>query len=125
MLGMHAHKDYLKQRGAPKTFAELAGHAIIGFDRDVANIRAMQRAGINVTRDMFTIRTDNDLASLNAIRAGCGIGICQIGLAKRDPNLKRLLPDLFAFPLETWIVMHEDRALQRGCAQCSIIWLMR
>ena len=63
--------------------------------------------GLPVSREMFAYRTDNDTALLNAIRSGCGLGVCQIGLGARA-GLVRLLPDDLAFPLETWIVMHED-----------------
>ncbi len=61
-----------------------------------------------LTREMFSLRTDNDLAQLAAIRAGYGVGGCQVGIARRDPDLLRLLPETFAVPLETWLVMHED-----------------
>ncbi|MBV8664023.1 MAG: LysR family transcriptional regulator, partial [Hyphomicrobiales bacterium] len=58
--------------------------------------------------EMFSLRMDNDLAHLAALRAGYGIGVCQIGIARRDPDLIRLAADAFAVPLETWLVMHED-----------------
>jgi hypothetical protein len=40
--------------------------------------------------------------------ANVGIGICQVALAKRQPELMRLLDEEFDHPLESWIVMHED-----------------
>jgi len=42
------------------------------------------------------------------LRAGYGVGGCQIGIARRDPELVRVLPRAFALPLETWLAMHED-----------------
>jgi hypothetical protein len=42
----------------------------------------------------FAFRTDSDLAQLMVIRAGFGIGICQVALARRDRNLERVLPRL-------------------------------
>jgi DNA-binding transcriptional LysR family regulator len=47
------------------------------------------------------------MAALSAIRAGFGIGVCQVGLARRDPALVRLFPEL-AINMDTWVVMHED-----------------
>jgi DNA-binding transcriptional LysR family regulator len=108
MLGLHARRDYLKRHGTPKSLDDVDGHSIIGYDRETIGVQAIRAMGLTLTRDMFAYRTDNDLAQLNAIRAGCGIGICQVALAKRDPELVRLLPRAFAFPLESWIVMHED-----------------
>jgi DNA-binding transcriptional LysR family regulator len=55
------------------------------------------------------LRTDNDLAQLAALRAGYGVAGCQVGIARRDGDLVRLLPKAFALPLETWLVMHEDQ----------------
>ena len=42
------------------------------------------------------------------IRAGCGIGVCQVNLAARDPNLVQVLPGSIPLALETWLTMHED-----------------
>ena len=68
-------------------------------------------------RDAFTLRTDSDLAQLALIRSGAGIGICQVVLAKRDPQLVRVLPDHFAFNMETWLTMHKDL---RHSPRCKI-----
>lgn len=107
-IGLHAHQRYLERRGTPKTLAEMAGHALIGFDRDSPAVRALQKLGLPLTRDMFSLRTDSDTTQLAAIRAGLGIGACQSPLAALDPDLVHLVPDEFAYPLECWVVMHED-----------------
>jgi DNA-binding transcriptional LysR family regulator len=108
MIGFYAHRRYLDVHGKPETPADLARFRLIGFDRDPVPVKALGDAGIRVARDMFSLRTDSDLAQLAALRAGYGIGGCQVGIARRDPALIRVLPDAFAVPLETWLVMHED-----------------
>jgi len=107
-LGLHAHPAYLAAHGTPETFADLAGHAVIGFDQDVQSGRIVEAQGLPVNRAAFAWRTDSHLAQLAAIRAGCGIGFCQMELARRAPRLSRLLADRITVPLETWITMHED-----------------
>lgn len=107
-LGLHAHLDYLAARGTPASISELAEFDIIGFDRDRAAANLVARSGLPLDRERFGIRVDNQIAQLAAIRAGCGIGICQVGVARREPRLVRLLPEDVAIPLESWIVMHED-----------------
>ena len=107
-LGLHAHRDYLAARGTPASIAEVRGHALIGVDRETAVLRAVQDRGVAIAREDFSFRSDNDLAQLAALRAGLGIGFCQVPLAARDPALVRLLADAFRFDLETWVVMHED-----------------
>jgi DNA-binding transcriptional LysR family regulator len=106
-LGFYAHKRYLDANGRPRTMADLGKHALIGFDRETAYIRSMRPAGMPYTRENFALRTDSDVAALAAIRAGYGIGVCQVGLARRDPALVRLFPDV-TINMDTWVVMHED-----------------
>ncbi len=40
--------------------------------------------------------------------AGFGIGICQTGIARRDPDLLPLLAKQFKVDMEIWIVMHNE-----------------
>jgi DNA-binding transcriptional LysR family regulator len=107
-VGLHAHRRYLHERGQPGNMAQLSQHALIGFDRETTSIRALQRVGLKLRRDDFAFRTDSHLAQLAAIRAGFGIGLCQTAIARRDPDVIRVLPDNFGFNLEIWIAMHED-----------------
>ncbi|OAN62244.1 LysR family transcriptional regulator [Sphingomonas sp. TDK1] len=107
-LGFHAHRDYLAQRGVPATLAALATHDLIGFDTETPFIRAAMRHLPGLDRSSFALRVDNDAAQLAAIRAGFGIGICQIAAARPDPALVHVLADAFAMPLRMWVVMHED-----------------
>ncbi len=39
-----------------------------------------------------------------SIRAGTGIGVCHVGLATRDYDLVRVLPDAFTMAFGTWVV---------------------
>ena len=108
-LGLHAHQSYLQQHGTPHTRADLAQHALIGFDTETPFIRSVGKSLQGVfTRDNFALRSDSDLAHWALIQAGAGIGICQVALARRRPELVRLLPEQVTLPLETWITMHEN-----------------
>ncbi|HWG29307.1 MAG TPA: LysR substrate-binding domain-containing protein [Steroidobacteraceae bacterium] len=100
----------------PGSAAELARHAVIGFDQENAFTRSLRARGLAL--DMFALRTDSDLAQLAALRAGCGIGACQIGIARRDPDLIPVLPAAFSLKLEIWVAMHADL---RRSARCRIV----
>ena len=114
ILGLYARRDYLARHGTPKTLAALGEHSVIGYDRETPAIRAMRALGVDLSRDAFAFRTDSDLAQLALIRAGAGIGVCQVAIARRDPSLVRLLAREFSLPLDLWVVMHEDlRTSQR------------
>jgi len=116
-VGFHAHQTYLNEHGTPNSLQDLAQHVLIGFDEETPFVRTARKALPVWRRDTFTLRTDNDLAQLALIRSGAGIGICQVVLAKRDPRLVRVLPNLFAFSMETWLTMHEDL---RHSPRCKI-----
>jgi DNA-binding transcriptional LysR family regulator len=114
-IGLHAHADYLARRGTPSALRNIADHDIIGFDTETPAIRAFVESFPDIRRSAFALRIDSDVAQLAAIRAGFGIGICQVPIAKRHPQLVRVLPDAFAIDLPVWIVMHEDLRSSPRC----------
>jgi len=114
-LGCYAHRRYLERRGVPQTLDELAGHDMIGFDRETAFTRAVLNDLPFLAQARFALRCDNDLANLAALRAGFGIGICQVGLARGNADLIRLFPQQVRYMLDTWIAMHEDLRQNAVC----------
>jgi DNA-binding transcriptional LysR family regulator len=114
-VGLHAHADYLARRGTPTTMQGLADHDTIGFDSETPAIRGFVERFPAINRASFALRIDSDVAQLAAIRAGFGIGVCQVPVATRDPKLVRVLPDAFAMDLNVWIVMHEDLSTSPRC----------
>lgn len=107
-LGMFAHKRVLDAWGRPTTLEEARRLPLIGYESETISVRAVRAMGLDLQVQDFAFRTDNDVAQLAAIRAGLGLGICQVGLATRDPMLERVMTDVFAFDLETFVVTHED-----------------
>jgi DNA-binding transcriptional LysR family regulator len=107
-LGFHAHRRYLERFGYPEGLEDLVHHTLIGFDRIPPFADLLNAVPVPVSRELFAFRCDNDLALMAALRSGFGIGICQTGLARRDPNLLPLLSKQFKVDMEIWIVMHND-----------------
>jgi DNA-binding transcriptional LysR family regulator len=107
-LGFHAHRRYLERFGYPERLEDLAHHTLIGFDRTLPFADLLNAVPLPVSRELFAFRCDNDLAQLAALRSGFGVGICQTGIARRDPNLLPLLSKQFKVDMEIWIVMHND-----------------
>lgn len=118
-LGLHAHRNYLNRRGRPKTPDDLHNHSLIGFDRETPAIRSMRQRVPGFQLGRFALRVDSDVAQMAAIKAGFGVGICQVAVAKWDPDLVRILPDEFDLKLGTWIVMHEDL---RSTPRCRTVF---
>lgn len=118
-LGLHAHRRYLDRHGVPQSLEALDGHSLIGFDRETPDIRALMQRVPGLTLPRFALRTDSHLAQLSAIEAGYGIGICQVPLARRNPDLVRLLADRFELPMGVWVAMHEDL---RSTPRCRAVF---
>jgi len=116
-VGLFAHESYLARHGTPQTVADLAQHALIGFDEETPFLRAARKALPQWSRAAFSMRTNSDVGQLALLRAGCGIGACQVALARRNANLVRVLPHRFEFKLDTWITMHEDL---RNSPRCKV-----
>ena len=108
VLGFDAHRRYLERYGYPERLEDLVHHTLIGFDRTLPFANLLNAVPLPVSRELFAFRCDNDLAQLAALRSGFGIGICQAGIARRDPNLLPLLGKQFKLDMEIWIVMHND-----------------
>ena len=118
-LGLHAHRNYLARAGTPGDVEDLGAHSLIGFDRETPAIRALRRRAPALDGIRFALRSDSDLAQLMAIKAGFGIGVCQVALASRDPGLVRVLPDAFALELGVWLAMHENL---RSTPRCRAVF---
>jgi DNA-binding transcriptional LysR family regulator len=118
-LGLHAHRRYLDRQGVPRRLEELHDHSVIGFDRPTPAIRGLLAQVPGFERVRFALRVDNDLAQLAAIRAGFGLGVCQVAVARRDPQLVRVLPTAIDLKLATWLVMHENL---RTTARCRVVF---
>lgn len=107
-IGLFGHRRYFKGRRMPRRLDDLRQHALIGFDRDQAYARLLEQLGLPLSRDLFAFRSDSDLAQLAALRAGLGIGVSQLGIAKRDKSLVPVLHSALIIPMECWLVMHRD-----------------
>jgi DNA-binding transcriptional LysR family regulator len=114
-LGFFAHRRYLDRPGTPENLADLARHRLIGFDRQTAYIRSMIKRYPDMAHIAFSFRTDHSIAGIEALRAGMGIGFCQVGVARRNPELVRVLPDRVEILLGTWIAMHENLKASPRC----------
>ncbi|HEY1875231.1 MAG TPA: LysR family transcriptional regulator [Steroidobacteraceae bacterium] len=116
-LGFFAHRSYLARQGTPKTVTDLLQHALIGFDQETPFLRQARKTMPEWSRGAFSIRTDSDVGQIALIRAGCGIGVCQVALTKLDADLVRVMPHKFELKLETWVTMHEDL---RNSPRCRV-----
>ncbi len=106
-LGLYTTPDYLQRKGCPASFADILNHEVIGYDRDDRIVKGFRDAGLDVSRDWFSTRTDNQVAYWELTCAGCGIGIGQTIVGDREPRVVRILPDATLPSLPLWLTAHE------------------
>ncbi|MCZ8233741.1 MAG: LysR family transcriptional regulator [Inhella sp.] len=103
-----AHESYLARRGTPRSPTELAGHTLVGMDRDEGILQGFAAAGSPLAREHFALRTDDQVAYAALVMAGAGIGFVARYLVDSTPGLVPLLPELPTPSLPAWLVVHRE-----------------
>jgi DNA-binding transcriptional LysR family regulator len=108
-----AHEDYLKRRGTPRSIAELAGHDLIGLDRQDDILRVARSLGFELQRHDFALRTDSHSQIWELTKAGLGISFNQKPLIATTPAMVPLLPEIEIPPMQVWLTTHRELAHSR------------
>jgi DNA-binding transcriptional LysR family regulator len=110
-FGLFAHRRYVERHGLPKTIDDFSNHVLVGFDKANLAVQALREMGSSATRESFSFRSDSAAAQLAAVRAGYGIGGCLIEVARREPDLIRVLAEGFLVKRPVYVVMHESERM--------------
>jgi DNA-binding transcriptional LysR family regulator len=112
-LGVYASADYLRQRAAPREVSELNQHKLIGYVEEYAFSAALDYVREIYDGQPTQFECASAVTQLEALRAGVGLGVVHDYIARKFPDLLRVLPERRA-SRAYWIVTHEDtRALGR------------
>jgi DNA-binding transcriptional LysR family regulator len=103
-----AHRRYLERAGTPRRPADLAGHRLIGYDRDETIVRGFAAMGTPIAREQFALRTDDQLAYGRLVAAGAGIGFVAAYNLRHWPGVVPVLPMLTIPPLPCWLAVHRE-----------------
>ena len=106
-VGAFAAKRYVARRGRPASAEDLRDHDLVGYDRSELMLRAMRGLGLEMQATDFALRCDSQVAYWELVRAGCGVGFMQCGVARRDPLVEELEIGVEIPPLPVWIAAHE------------------
>lgn len=107
-LGIYAHAAYLSGRQAVNTPTDLDHHRIIGYDIDERIITGMAEAGMDVDRNYFRFRCDDQVACWQALCEGMGVGFAPKYLAKTNNDLVRIAQFISIPSLPVWLVTHKQ-----------------
>ena len=118
-MGTYADAAYLARAGTPRDFAALQGHTLIGYDRSDMILRGFAERGYEVDRSFFRFRCDNQITAFEVLAAGAGIGFAPNALARRHPNLQRILPEISIGGLPMWLTSHRELRTSRRIRRVS------
>ncbi len=107
-LGIYGHQDYLKNHPPIRKPSDFDAHRIIGYDRDERIINGMADAGLNVDRDYFQFRCDDQIVGWQALCAAMGVGFAPNYLARTRKELIKIAEDFPIPPLPVWLVTHRE-----------------
>lgn len=107
-LGTYVHQDYIMKHGQPRDYSELFSYDVIGEDRGNLVLNRMEQYGVKGGRELFSFRTDDQIAYWELVKAGAGIGFGACFLARRTPELIPILPELNLSALPMWIAAHQE-----------------
>jgi DNA-binding transcriptional LysR family regulator len=107
-VGLYAHRDYLARCGIPRTASQFANHDLIGYQDVAATVMRLAEMGLPISPAQVRIYSENLLTHVAMLRAGCGIGACEVWLADRHPELRRVMPRVDVATWPVWIAAHDD-----------------
>jgi len=107
-MGLYASRSYLDQRGTPETVKDLADHDLIIYNETAPQpsyeIDWLFREGNSGVTLRPRVTVSTQLAVLEAVRNGVGIGIVPEYLTNDDESLLRVLPDCIGPEIEPHLV---------------------
>ena len=106
-LGLFASAEYLARHPAPEDAAALARHRLVGYVEEFNYSPALDYVGELCGGARVAFQCAGAIGQLEAVRSGVGIGALHDFIARRYPDLVRVLPERRA-RRAYWIVEHED-----------------
>lgn len=118
-LGLYAHHRLIDAAGGPPTPATLHRFRWLGQDQHTDYLDGFRAAGFAVDRRFFAFRCDAQPVLFSALRAGLGVGIATVPLARRCPELVQVLPDIPLPVLPVWLTAHRELRSHR---RLKVVW---
>ena len=119
-VGLYAHRDYLATAPRLDRAADLVRHRIIGAENRLATRFILGRLGLPADEIIFSFLADSTLAQVRAMICGGGVTACYSPLARREPGVVQVLPEV-STSHELWIWWPHGRDRPGVDAASSVI----
>lgn len=106
-LGIYGARDYLKEHTTIRNKTDLAQHTWVGYMEDLmwsAELDYLAEISPGLTPQ---IRISNIISQVAAVAGGAGLGVLPCFLARREPELVRVLPQV-SLTRSYWLLTHAD-----------------
>lgn len=116
-MGIYVSDKYPKLTEALKltaqNFDEFFSHDFIGYDRDMMILNGFKQMGIkhngkDVTKDIFTTRSDTHEVVWQSLLAGLGISFQVVNSCKNRPELTQILTEFELGTMPIWVTAHKE-----------------
>lgn len=107
-LGMFAAHSYIDAYGAPKSLSDIMDHKFIGYDRNPAIIDGFKHVGVELGRDFFSFRSDDQVVCWQMIVAGLGVGFNQLQIGNTEPRVALIETEVPINGLPIWLTAHAE-----------------
>lgn len=112
-LHLAASRRYLAQNAAPLDAEGLRAHRIIGYIPDMifdSELDYLAELGL----ERVALASNSVAVQFNMIRHGAGLGVVHDFALPADPDLVRILPDVFSLTRSFYLIRHlDDRRVSR------------
>lgn len=105
---LYASEDYLRRLGPIHQLQDLERAEFIGFDRNDELIAEMERHGLSLTPENFTINSRAGTVMRELVANGLGIGFLTRDIEQLEPRVMPILPDEIILPVPVWLVTHRE-----------------
>lgn len=110
---LYASHEYLESIGNPTTVQDLANATILGFDRTLGFVDAINGLGYEFAPEQIGMLVNNHAVQWEMVKAGAGIGIMIEQVAEQEPLVRCVLPELPPWEGELWLVTHSELRTNR------------
>jgi DNA-binding transcriptional LysR family regulator len=105
---IYASKSYVQQHGRPANIADLARHAMIGFEGIMQNHRVAKWLPSAVPNARVVNRNNSMLGTLSAVKAGIGVAPLPTTLGDAEETLVQILPPVEELTRSWYLLSHPD-----------------
>lgn len=106
--GLYAARSYADRHGLPRDESDLSGHLFIGPESAESRAPYYRWLRDRVPPEAIAFRITEPAASLEALKAGLGLGFCNTHFARQNPDLVEVFPARPEWAAPLWIVTHVD-----------------